>query len=318
MGLFSHEIYCGSWQSKKETWHVWIRCQRHLTKYWFWNKFCVTVDQFQLLWPAWPIYENKVPHFCHIIYVANTTGKLQSHFAWVLRPLSRSLTLQNHGYKWTKAEGLRWGGGGRGGVVAPTEASAEAEARARAEEWRGSHSEADSKGKKETFFLIPLAKRLNRNFLLSGAMQGPHHFLCFALMCLQREEGRLNTALLRARKHSSATFSWLCFAVDLCGRDIEPEKQQPPPTVSHSRHAFREGILTSHQVPARGLVLRIMVLQWSPIVFLPWVWAIVHFYIIWRWDAYRCLCFCAQLWWTRKRLERFIGAGSLQVSFNVH
>lgn len=175
------------------------------------------------------------------------------------------------------------------------------------------------KRKKRDIFLNPFeAKRLNRNFLLSGAMQGPHHFLCFALMCLQREEGRLNTALLRARKHSSATFSWLRFAVDLCGRDTEPEKQQPPPTMSHSRHAFREGILTSHQVPARGLVLRIMVLQWSPTVFLPWVWAIVHFYIIWRWDANRCLCFCAQLWWTRKRLERFIGADSLQVSFNVH
>lgn len=154
------------------------------------------------------------------------------------------------------------------------------------------------KRKKRDIFLNPFeAKRLNRNFLLSGAMQGPHHFLCFALMCLQREEGRLNTALLLARKHSSATFSWLRFAVDLCGRDTEP-----PPTVSHSTYAFREGLLTSHQVPARGLVLRIMVLQWSPTVFSPWVWAIVHFYIIWRWDANRCLCFCAQLWWTRKRL----------------
>lgn len=108
--------------------------------------------------------------------------------------------LQVQGSKQIKAEGLRWGDGGRGGAVAPTEESAEAEAVARAEEWTGSRSDADSKGKKKDIFLNPFeAKRLNRNFLLSGAMQGPHHFLCFALMCLQREAGRLNTALLHAR-----------------------------------------------------------------------------------------------------------------------
>lgn len=126
------------------------------------------------------------------------------------------------------AEGLKWGDGGRGGVGAPTEESAAAEAVARAEEWRGSRSEADSKGGKRDIFLNPFeAKRLNRNFPLSGAMQGPRHFLCFALMCLQREEGRLNTALPHARKHSSATFSWLRFTVDLCARDTERQKQQP-------------------------------------------------------------------------------------------
>lgn len=98
------------------------------------------------------------------------------------------------------------------------------------------------RGEKRDIFLNPFeAKRLNRNFLLSGAMQGPRHFLCFALMCLQREEGRLNTALRRARKHSSATFSWPRFTVDLWARDTQPQTQPPPPpppSVSHSAGAF--------------------------------------------------------------------------------
>lgn len=113
-------------------------------------------------------------------------------------------------------------------------------------QWRERKNEEDrvhrliQKGKKRDIFLNPFeAKRLNRNFLLSGAMQGPHHFLCFALMCLQREEGRLNTALPHARKHSSATFSWLRFSVDLCARDTEAQKQQPLPSVSHSTYASR-------------------------------------------------------------------------------
>lgn len=134
------------------------------------------------------------------------------------------------------------------------------------------------KRKKETFFLNPFeAKRLNRNFLLSGAMQGPHHFLCFALMCLQREEGRLNTALPHARKHSSATFSGRRSRSLWQRCTVGKNSSRRPPWVTARMHAC-----------ARGLVLRIMVLQWSPTVFL-----IVRFYAVWRWNASRCLCVCA-------------------------
>lgn len=181
--------------------------------------------------------------FCYIIYVANSKGfTFLLHDSWDL--FQHSLILQVQGYKQIKAEGLKGGDGGRGGVDAPTEVPEPKQRRERKnEEGRVRRLIQKRGGKKRHFFLNPFeAKRLNRNFLLSGAMQGPNHFLCFALMCLQREEGRLNTALPHARKHSSATFSWLRLAVDLCAKDTETRKQPPPlppPTVSHSTHAFR-------------------------------------------------------------------------------
>lgn len=67
------------------TWKQWSEFQKsnlaHLSKmsrapdkYWFSNKFRITVDQFQLLWRTWPTYEIKALDVCYIIYVANSTG----------------------------------------------------------------------------------------------------------------------------------------------------------------------------------------------------------------------------------------------------
>lgn len=235
--------------------------------------------------------------------------RVRFRFAWFLRPLSHSLTLQVQGYKHIKAEGLGWGDG---------------ESRLWGTNRRGRRSRSGGmsgrmkrvafsgwfKRKEIDIFLNPFeAKRLNRNFLLSGAMQGPHHFLCFALMCLQREEGRLNTALPHARKHSSATFSWPRFTVNLCARNTDVQKQQPPPSVSHSTLAFRghlnltpdsrqtpcleqTGVITSHHLLCFYVGFRRVILKNFHSQHTHWLWMLWFvFFFIWRWTK-RCLVWC--------------------------
>lgn len=75
--------------------------------------------------------------------------------------------------------------------------------------------------RKKTFFFNPCeAKRLNGNFLLSGMMQGPYHFLCFTLMCFQRETTKdCFTTCTHTYSTALQPFSRLHCAIDLCCKD---------------------------------------------------------------------------------------------------